>query len=198
MQKARRLGPLVAVALGCATVASAQHYQADFPPEELRAQEPARRDGRLDQRAALEGKRVVEVVPRRLAAREQSRYLPQLVQQGRKALHRVLDAAVGKEQAGRDDAERRVGGEEVDHSPDGAGEVLRVGIEDADHGALHRLQGQVARVRRAPVTVEDNQADTVAVPRAVLARDVGGSVAGPVVDDDELEAETFARALRDD
>ncbi|HYN03348.1 MAG TPA: aminopeptidase P N-terminal domain-containing protein [Vicinamibacteria bacterium] len=37
MQKARRLGPLVAVALGCATVASAQHYQADFPPEEFRA-----------------------------------------------------------------------------------------------------------------------------------------------------------------
>ena len=37
MQKARRLGPLVAVALGCATVASAQHYQSDFPPEEFRA-----------------------------------------------------------------------------------------------------------------------------------------------------------------
>ena len=37
MQKSRRLGPLVAVALACATVSSAQHYQADFPPEEFRA-----------------------------------------------------------------------------------------------------------------------------------------------------------------
>jgi Xaa-Pro aminopeptidase len=37
MTKPPRLGPLVAVALGCATVASAQHYQAEFPPEEFRA-----------------------------------------------------------------------------------------------------------------------------------------------------------------
>jgi Xaa-Pro aminopeptidase len=37
MQKLRRLAPLVAAALGCATLASAQHYQADFPPEEFRA-----------------------------------------------------------------------------------------------------------------------------------------------------------------
>jgi Xaa-Pro aminopeptidase len=49
MSKPRRLGPLVAVALGCAAGASAQlapesrpdpsrgSYQADFPPEELRA-----------------------------------------------------------------------------------------------------------------------------------------------------------------
>ena len=37
MQSSRRLGPLVAVALACATVSSAQHYQADFPPEEFRA-----------------------------------------------------------------------------------------------------------------------------------------------------------------
>ena len=37
MQMPRRLGSLVAVALGCAAVAQAQHYQADFPPEEFRA-----------------------------------------------------------------------------------------------------------------------------------------------------------------
>jgi len=37
MSKTYGLGPLVAVALGCATLASAQHYQADFPPEEFRA-----------------------------------------------------------------------------------------------------------------------------------------------------------------
>jgi Xaa-Pro aminopeptidase len=36
MKTPRRLGPLVALALGCATVASAQHYQTDFPPEEFR------------------------------------------------------------------------------------------------------------------------------------------------------------------
>jgi Xaa-Pro aminopeptidase len=37
MQKPHRLGSLAAVALACATVASAQHYQAAFPPEEFRA-----------------------------------------------------------------------------------------------------------------------------------------------------------------
>ncbi len=36
MQKLRRIAPLVA-AFGCAAVASAQHHQADFPPEEFRA-----------------------------------------------------------------------------------------------------------------------------------------------------------------